>query len=47
MFDNIPNDFSVDVRTPDPVVVKVQPSKELLFVLAGVVLVAAAWVKRK
>ena len=47
MFDNMPNEFSVDVRTPDPVVVKLQPSKELLLIFGGIVLVAAAWVKRK
>ncbi len=47
MFDGMPNEFSVDVRTPDPVVVSLQPSRELLILLGGIVLVAAAWVKRR
>ncbi|WP_368880646.1 hypothetical protein [Shewanella algae] len=47
MFNNLPTDFSIDVRTPDPVVVKLQPSTELIAILAGLVIVAAAWVKRR
>lgn len=47
MFENLPTNFAVDVRTPDPVVVKLQPSSSLLFILGALVLVAAGWVKRR
>lgn len=47
MFQDIPTDFAVDLRTPDPVVVQIQPSTELIAIFAGLVIVAAAWVKRR
>ncbi|MBB1322113.1 hypothetical protein [Shewanella sp. SR43-8] len=47
MFNDLPTDFAVDVRTPDPVVVRLQPSNELIAVLAFLVVVLAAWVKRR
>lgn len=47
MFDNLPSDYSVAVKTPDPVVVKIVPSDGLLFILATSLIVAAAWVTRK
>lgn len=47
MFDKLPTNYAVDVRTPDPVVVKLQPSNSLLLVLGAMVLVAAGWVKRR
>lgn len=47
MFSGLPNDFSVAVRTPDPVIVKIQPSDSLIAIFAGVLIIAAAWVKRK
>ncbi|MBI1676949.1 MULTISPECIES: hypothetical protein [unclassified Shewanella] len=47
MFSGLPSDFSVAVRTPDAVVVKIQPSQELILIFAAVVIVAAAWVKRR
>lgn len=47
MFSGLPSDFSVAVRTPDAVVVKIEPSQELVLIFAAVVIIAAAWVKRK
>lgn len=47
MFDSLPTDFSVAVKTPDPVVVKIEPSEKLILILAAVVIVFAAWVKRR
>ncbi|NSM24494.1 hypothetical protein HT094_09125 [Shewanella sp. ZOR0012] len=47
MFSGLPSDFSVAVRTPDPVIVKIQPSDSLIAIFAGVLIIAAAWVKRK
>ncbi|NKF52797.1 hypothetical protein G3R49_19760 [Shewanella sp. WXL01] len=46
-FDGLPSDYTVAVKTPDPVVVKIQPSSELIAIFAAVVIVAAAWVKRR
>ena len=47
MFDNLPSDYSVAVKTPNPVVVKIVPSDGLLFILATSLIVAAAWESRK
>ncbi|MCL1038024.1 hypothetical protein L2750_12780 [Shewanella submarina] len=47
MFDNIPTNFTANVRTPDPIVVKIEPSSTLIAIMAGVVVVAAAWVKKR
>ena len=47
MFDGLPSDYSVAVKTPDPIVVKIVPSDGLLFIMGGVLVIAAAWVKNK
>ncbi|MCL1098053.1 hypothetical protein [Shewanella gelidii] len=47
MFDKLPTNYAVDLRTPDPVIVKIQPSKELLFVILAFAAVGAAWVKSR
>ncbi|WP_179024658.1 hypothetical protein [Shewanella sp. Scap07] len=47
MLGDLPTDFDIAVRTPDPMVVKLQPSNELIVVFVLVVIVAAAWVKNR
>ncbi|MCL1072987.1 hypothetical protein [Shewanella dokdonensis] len=47
MFNNLPTDYSVAVKTPDPIVVKIEPSEALIAIFAGILIVAAAWVKRR
>ncbi|WP_394131642.1 hypothetical protein [Shewanella maritima] len=47
MFDGLPSDYSVAVKTPDPVTVKVVPSDGLLLIMSAALIVAAAWVKNK
>lgn len=47
MFDSLPSNYNLSVKTPDPIVVTIQPSNELIAVFAAVVIVAAAWVKRR
>ena len=47
MFDNLPSDYSVAVKTLEPVVVKIVPSDGLLFILGTSLIVAAAWVTKK
>lgn len=47
MFDGLPSDYSVAVKTPDPVTVKIVPSDGLLFIMGGLLVIAAAWVKNK
>lgn len=47
MFDGLPSDYSVAVKTPDPVTVRIVPSDALLFILGGMLVIAAAWVKNK
>ncbi len=44
---NRASDFAIDVRTPDAVRVKIEPSDKLLIIMVIATLVAAAWVKKK
>lgn len=47
MFSGLPSDYSVAVKTPDPVVVRIEPSEGLIVIFAAIVVVAAAWVKHR
>lgn len=47
MFDGLPSDYSVAVKTPDPVIVKIVPSDGMLLIMGGLLVIAAAWVKNK
>ncbi|MCW3173743.1 hypothetical protein [Shewanella subflava] len=47
MFSGLPSDYSVAIKTPDPIVLTIQPSNELIAIFAAVVIVGAAWVKRR
>jgi hypothetical protein len=47
MFDKLPTDYSVAVKTPDPIVVKIQPSDALIAIMVAGLFVVAAGLKLK
>ena len=47
MLDTLPTTYSVAVKTPDPVVIKIVPSDATIAILAGLLFIGAMWVKRK
>ncbi|WP_351001109.1 hypothetical protein [Shewanella sp. TB7-MNA-CIBAN-0143] len=47
MFKDLPSNYSIAVNTPKPIVIEIKPSNELIAVFAAVIIVGAAWVKRR
>jgi hypothetical protein len=47
MFKDLPSDYSFAVKTPEPIVIELKPSNELIAIFAAVIVVGAAWVKRR
>jgi hypothetical protein len=47
MFKDLPSDYSFSVKTPEPIIVEIKPSNELIAIFAAVVIIGAAWVKRR